>query len=62
LDYQIKGKKVETAGHMPTVSEEKSTQGLVRKRKGKIAIQEDVAFCVKELAWLSTEKNKDTIF
>jgi hypothetical protein len=61
LDYQIKGKKVETAGHTP-VSEEKSAQGLVRKRKGKIAIQEYVEFCVKELAWLSTEQNKDTTF
>lgn len=51
LDYQIKGEEVETAGHTP-VSEEKSTQVLVRKPEGKIAIfvEEDAVMCVEELA------------
>jgi hypothetical protein len=61
LDYQIKGKEVETAGHTP-VPEEKSAQVLVRIPKGEIAIEEDAAFCVKELAWFSLERSKDTIF
>jgi hypothetical protein len=48
LDFQIKGDEWETAGHKP-VSEEKSTEVLVRKPKGKAIIDENVLVCVKQL-------------
>jgi len=48
LDYQIKGDKVETASYTP-VSEEKSTQYLLRKPKGKTIIGEDAVSMLRNL-------------
>lgn len=48
LDFQIKVDEVETPGHTP-LSEEKFTDVLVRKPKGKTIIEENVVVCVKQL-------------